>query len=130
MGFAKNTGKEFTKKLLFLLIGLALFAAPLSHKFYLFSSQQSIQRGGSFGNTVHSIPPVAGLADYHKCHLLSLDKRYDHKQNYGLVFPFLIHITSPNTGKPEQYVPTNLTVVRSVSSSCLRGPPTARFILI
>jgi|GEM_PF-2543909 len=127
MRHAENTGREFAKKLLFLLLGLALFAAPLSHKFYLFSSQQSIRRGGSFKPTAYSIHPNMGVADNHECRLLSLDKRYDHKQTYDLLFPFLVPITWPKPGKTERYVPTDLAVVRGVPSSYLRGPPDARF---
>jgi|SRR5579859_77655 len=128
MGFAKNTGREFAKRFLILLLGLALFAAPLSHKFYLFSSQHGFRHITSAGNADRSGYYPIALPDHHQCRLLSLDKRYDHKQTYGLVFPFLIPITSAKAGKPEHYVPTDLTVVRSVSSSYLRGPPVFPFI--
>lgn len=127
MGTVKNISQEIAKKLLFLLVGLALFAAPLSYKFYLFSSRQSIQGGGSAGQIGF---PTAGVPDHHKGVLLSLDKRYDHKQAYGLVFPSLIPITVPDTGKPEHSAPTDLIVVGPVYSSYLRGPPGSRFIIL
>jgi hypothetical protein len=122
MDSAVNIQGEFAKKSLLLLVGLALFGAPLSHKFYLFSSQQSFRRNMMTGNADHSPLSAIGLHDYHKCRLLSMDKRYDYKQTIG-IFPFLILIVSPEPGDWEHYVPTDPTIIRIISASYLRGPP-------
>jgi hypothetical protein len=114
---------EFAKKGLLLVIGVALFAAPLSHKFYLFASQQSLRRGDVAHMIKHPKGLGTGLRDFEHCRLLSLDKRYDFKQTFGVLFPFLIPIAVPFRSNANKSIAADPTCIRSVCSSFLRGPP-------
>jgi hypothetical protein len=127
MGCAKYKYGEFAKKGLLLVIGLALFAAPLSHKFYLFASQQSLRRGDVAQMIKHPKGLGAGLQDFEHYRLLSLDKRYDFKQTFGALFPFLIPIAVPFCIKANQSIAVSPTIIRPVCSSFLRGPPFLSF---
>jgi len=128
MGCAKYKYGEFAKKGLLLVIGLALFAAPLSHKFYLFASQQSSQRGDVAHMLKHPKGLGTGLRDFERYRLLSLDKRYDLKQTFGALFPFLIPISVSFRSKANRSITADPTFIRSVCSSFLRGPPFHSFL--
>jgi hypothetical protein len=118
---------EFAKKGLLLLVGLALFAVPLSHKFYLFASRQDLRRGGSAQMVKHPKGFGTALRDFEHYRLLSLDKRYDFKQTFGALFPFLIPLAVPFCSKTNRSITTDPTFIRSVCSSLLRGPPFLSF---
>jgi hypothetical protein len=123
MPCAKNICGQFAIRCLLLAVGLALFAAPLSHKFYLFASQQSF-RARDQGQAVNYLLSFGtDLGDQQQCRLLSLDKRYDFKQIFGASFPALILISSPICEIAEFFIPDDPTFNRTLSSSFLRGPP-------
>jgi hypothetical protein len=123
MARAKNIRVEFPMRCLLLVVGMALFAAPLSHKFYLFASRQSF-RGGDQGRAViHRGAIDTDLGGQQQCRLLSLDKRYDFKQIFGASFPDLICLSSPVCEIAELFIPDDPTFIRKLSSSFLRGPP-------
>jgi hypothetical protein len=119
----KNIRDEFVIKCLFLAVGLALFAAPLSHKFYLYASQQSFRAGNPHHQAGERRFSAAALGDHQQCRLLSLDKRYDLKQPFGTIFPFLSQFPLPV--RKINRLPTwdDYTFSRTTITFYLRGPP-------
>lgn len=108
---------------IFFVVGLVLFTAPLSGKFYL-SANMPVLGSAEHSSTHHRL-----LAESHvpggktKLARLSLDKRYDLATVFGLPAPVIgtvrytlkvIHLSTLHPGNPPGGVP---------ATTHLRGPP-------
>jgi hypothetical protein len=128
MGYARNIRGEFAMRCLLLAAGLAFFAAPLSHNFYLFASQQGFRSGNPVRVIRHSGFSGTGPSNHQQYRLLSLDKRYDFKQIVGVPSPFFILTPSPIRDKALLYTLNDSIFIRAIYPSRLRGPPSSSLI--
>ena len=106
-------------------IGLILFTAQLSYKFYEFANLPPV---GSYENTfAHcrtvSEPGAASKCDISGRVLLSLDKRYDLKHIYFLPTP-LYNLAAPLVAScHEVYLLPRKAISRTPLPASLRAPP-------
>lgn len=123
MGPERHRWRRSAFKCILSVIGLALFTAQLSYKFYLFANSPVIQSGR--GSTTHSVN-VKGhpsIPNYHtRVHLL-LDKRYDYKHTYALVTPvFQVQHFPQNSINSFSILPVKV-ITTANWITFFRGPP-------
>ncbi len=112
-------------RIIFLGVGIILFTAQFSYKFFAYSSRPA------FGPVTRQAPPhhinphLAHSHHFNPRLALSLDKRYVTQKAVALVEPFFVLVlpdsgraTEPGTGAPQVWH-------RHLNKPVLRGPPAA-----
>jgi hypothetical protein len=123
MNRVRNRWRRFAFKCTLSVIGLALFTAQLSYKFYLCASRPV------FNASVKAMPLKSQIGlhpffpKYHSRDLPSLDKRYDLKQISELFAPPSLQEHLPLKQKKEFYLPTEAAISSAAFRVSLRGPP-------
>ena len=123
MRFGKHRWRQSAFKCTLSVIGLVLFTAQLSYKFYLFASIPVIQSGhNGFSYTANVKSPPA-KPNYHSSVHLLLDKRYDYKHAYALITPlFQVQHFREESKKLFDIFPA--TAISTTNPAALfRGPP-------
>lgn len=110
------------------LVGIAVFIAQLSCKFYQYASIPVMGTQGYLlaeGRDLHSVSSLLNR-DRHEEHLLSLDKRYDLKTIFYLPASCLRLASLPSTESKEINNVSSPTVSRPNLLSSLRAPPSVQ----
>jgi hypothetical protein len=113
------------KRVLAVLMGLILFTAQLSYRFYVLSSQPVFNAAAQKAASP-SYPGTGILHDHNHAADLSLDKRYNFQKTFALWVP-IFRIDLPpiiNKGKIPEWK-EELPVSSLTAHPALRGPPCA-----
>jgi len=105
-------------------IGLALFTAQLSYKFYFFANIPVVQSGHGGITGSANVKNCRDLPDYHNNARLLLDKRYDYRHTYALITPlFQVPSIREKRFRLVDILPAEVTST-TVLTAFFRGPPT------
>jgi len=123
MSYQRNSWRRSAFKCVLLVVGLVLFSAQLSYKFYLFANLLPYQAGYSDIKHSITIKSVPGTPGFHCDLFLLLDKRYDRQPTHTLLTPiFQVQHFSIKTTR-RLIIPTGNAIYISLPASSLRGPP-------
>jgi len=123
MRFGKHRWRWSAFKCTLSVIGLILFTAQLSYKFYLFANVPVIQSGHNSLSYSANVKSHPANPNYHSDVHLLLDKRYDYKHSYALITPlFQVQYFREKSIKLFDISPAK-TISTTNPAALFRGPP-------
>ncbi|HEV2355271.1 MAG TPA: hypothetical protein VGR89_13570 [Puia sp.] len=118
----RHIGKQVAFKAVILLIGLSLFAAQISYKFYQ-SASMPLAGVSVSGHIPPGYQPASGNFAGHR---LTLDKRFDVKYSLALFTPIIRFDHCAGQTQTLFYFPDTWPTEDAVRVTALRGPPSPK----